>query len=208
MMNSKNTKRATAVIEKILQLSDEEYLQNRIDRPIEKVLSNFEYEANAQITHHHFMNTITHFVGQIYLYGFGNKQHLSQTQAGAEALFIIEKAFGSADVPGYDVAIVEAFTDFGSILTGIARFFISWTRKKHIRWVYTTCLDPLDWQIKCLIAEILIKMWEPFLPPTILSCSPSQLTNVLPQLFDAVQSSESFIQKTMGAGLETEDQLK
>jgi len=44
MTNSENRKRATAIIEKILELTDEEYLQGRIDRPLEKVLAAFEYD--------------------------------------------------------------------------------------------------------------------------------------------------------------------
>ena len=202
MTNSKNIKRATAIIEQILELTDEEYLQARIDKPVENVLAAFEHDINARITHRYFMDTVSDFVRRIYLHGPGISQTLSQSQASAEALFIIENAFGSPHVQGYDAAIIDAFDDFESILNGMAGFIITRTREKHIRWVYSICIDPFDWPTRCLIAEILIRTWKAFLPHSILSCTPNQFADVLPQLFDAVRSTESFVRKTMGTDLE------
>jgi hypothetical protein len=202
MTNSKERKRATAIIEKILELTDEEYLQGRIDRPVEKVLAAFEYDRNALMSHRYFMDTASDFVRRIYLHGPGTSQHLSHTQACTEALIIIEKAFGSHDVQGYDAAIVAAFTDLESVLLRIAEFIISRTRKRHIRWVYATYINPFNWPTRCLIAEILIEKWKPFLPPTILSCTPAQLVDSLPQLFSAAQSTEIMVKKTMTSDTE------
>ena len=202
MTNSEDIKRATAVIEKILELTDEEYLQHRIDRPVEKVLAAFEYDSNASINHIYFIDVVGDFVRRIYLHGPGISQDLSQSQASAEALFIIENAFGSHDVQGYDAAIVDAFNDFESILTRMAGFIIARSRERHIRWVYATCIDPSDWPTKCLIAEILIETWKPFLPPSILSCAPAQLADSLPQLFSAAQSTSITVKKTMATDTE------
>ena len=202
MTNSKNRKRATAILEKILELTDEEYLQRRIDRPVEKVLATFEYDTNARISHRYFMDIVADLVHRIYLNGPGTSQHLSHTQASAEALIIIEKAFGTHDVQGYDTAIVAAFTDIESILARIAEFIISRTRERHIRWIYATCIDPFDWSTRCLIAETLIEKWKPFLPPSILSCTPAQLVDSLPQLFSAAQSTEIMVKKTMTSDTE------
>ena len=202
MTNSKERKRATAIIEKILELTDEEYLQGRIDRPVEKVLAAFEYDRNALMSHLYFMDTASDFVRRIYLHGPGTSQHLSHTQACTEALIIIEKAFGSHDVQGYDAAIVAAFTDLESVLLRIAEFIISRTRKRHIRWVYATYINPFNWPTRCLIAEILIEKWKPFLPPSILSCTPAQLADALPQLLNAAQSTEIMVKKTMTSGTE------
>jgi hypothetical protein len=202
MTNSKNIKRATAIVEQIFELTDEKCLQIKIDRPIEKVLEAFEHDINARITHRYFMDTVSDFVRRIYLSGTGIRQNLSRTQANAEALFVIEKAFGSPQVGGFEAAIVEAFGDFESVLNRLAGFIISWNREKHIRWVYATYLDPSDWRIKCLIAEILIEMWGAFLPPSILSCSPTQFAESLPHLFNALRSTESLVRKTMGTDLE------
>jgi hypothetical protein len=202
MTNSKNTKRANAIIHQIFELTGEEYLQQKIDRPIEEVLSAFEHDFNARITHTYFMDTVSGFVRKMYLKGPGTRQNLSRRQATAEALFIIEKAFGTPQVGGFEAAIVEAFVDFELVLNRLAGFIISWNREKHIRWVYTTTLDPLDWQTKCLIAEILTRMSQAFLPPSILSRSSSQFANALPKLFDVLQSNESIIRKTVGAKLE------
>jgi len=208
MTNSKNRKRATAIIEKILELTDEEYLQRRIDRPVEKVLAAFEYDAKALINHCYFMDIVADFVHRIYLHGLGSSQDLSRSQACTEALIIIEKAFGSYDIQGYDAAIVAAFTDFESILTGMAEFIISRTRGRHIRWVYATCIDPFNWLTRCLIAEILVEKWKPFLPPSILSCTPAQLADALPQLFSAAQSTEIMVKKTMTSDTEFYELLK
>ncbi len=202
MTNSKNRKRTTAIIEKILELTDEEYLQGRIDRPVEKVLAAFEYDRNTLMSHRYFMDIVADLVHRIYLNGPGVSRDLSRSQASAEALLILEQAFGSHDVQGYDTAIVAAFTDFESILTGMAEFIISRTRERHIRWVYTTCIDPFNWPTKCVIAEILVDKWKSFLPPGILSCTPAQLVDALPQLFSAAQSTEIIVKKTMTSDTE------
>ena len=202
MTNSKNRKRATAIIDKILELTDEEYLQPRIDRPVEKVLATFEYDTNARINHRYFMDIVADLVRRIYLNGPGVSRNLSRSQASAEALLIIEKAFGSHDIQGYDAAIVEAFNDFESVLLKIAGFIISRTRKRHTRWVYATYINPFNWPTRCLIAEILIEKWKPFLPPSILSCTPAQLVDSLPQLFSAAQSTEIMVKKTMTSDTE------
>ncbi|MBC8420342.1 MAG: hypothetical protein H8E10_17290 [Desulfobacterales bacterium] len=202
MTNSKERKRAIAIIEKILEFTDEEYLQRRIDRPVEKVFAAFEYDKNARISHRYFMDIVGDFVHRIYLHGPGTSQYLSHTQACAEALLIIEKAFGSHDVQGYDAAIVAAFTDLESVLAKIIEFVISRTRERHIRWVYATCIDPFDWPTRCLVAEILLERWKPFLPPSILSCTPAQLVDALPQLFSAAQSTEIMVKKTMTSDTE------
>jgi len=208
MTNSKNRKRATAITEKILELTDEEYLQRRIDRPVEKVLATFKYDTNARINHRYFMDTVSDFVHRIYLASPGTSQDLSRSEACAEALFIIEKAFGTHDVQGYDAAIVEAFNDFESVLARIAGFIVSRTRERYIRWVYATCIDPFNWRTKCLIAEILVEKWKPFLPPSILSCTSAQLADALPQLFSAAQSTEIMVKKTMTSDTEFYELLK
>lgn len=199
MTNSENSKTATAIINKVLELTDEAYLQRQIDTPIEKVLSDFEIDSNAKITHRNFMDILTDFVGRIHVSGPGSTQYLSRSQASAEAFFIVEKALGTPDVPGYDAALVEAFDDVESVLQKIAGFILFMIRDRHIKWVYATCIGCLDWPTKCLITKILVKKYKAYLPQTILSCSPAQFVDALPQLFSAVQSTESAVKNTLGS---------
>lgn len=202
MTNFRDKKRAVAVIEKVLELTDEEYLQRLIDKPVEKVFASFEFDRNARVSHYYFMDVVGDFVRRIYLDGLGASRNLSRSQARAEALIIIERAYQSQDVQGYYAALAEAFNGIESVLARIAEFIITRTRERHIRWVHSSRIDPFDWPTRCLIAEILIERWGPFLPPDIRSCNSAQLADALPQLFNAVTSTVSIVRKTKGAGIE------
>ena len=202
MTNFRDKKRAVAVIEEVLELTDEEYLQRLIDKPVEKVFASFEFDRNARVSHYYFMDVVGDFVRRIYLDGLGVSQNLSRSQARAEALIIIERAYQSQDVQGYYAALAEAFNGIESVLARIAEFIITRTRERHIRWVHSSRIDPFDWPTRCLIAEILIERWGPFLPPGIRSCNSAQLADALPQLFNAVTSTVSIVRKTTGAGIE------
>ncbi|MBW1781728.1 MAG: hypothetical protein JRL30_13420 [Deltaproteobacteria bacterium] len=201
MTNSKDKKRAGDIIEKILEITHEAYLQKTIDGPVEEALAAFEYDANIQMNYINFINTVTDFLCHIYLKAPGTNQNLSRDQNCAESLLIIDQAFGTHDIRGYEVAFAEAFVDLGSVLSKIAGFIITKRRERYIRWVYTTCIDPLNWPDKCLIAEMFIEKWRSFLPSSILSCTAAQLADVLPQLFKAVQSTEAMVQRTIGSDI-------
>jgi hypothetical protein len=73
------------------------------------------------------------------------------------------------------------------------------TREKHINWVYLSRIAPLDWSTKCQIADILNKLWAPFLPPAVKQFSPAQLAHHLPELINSMRFADGKARKIQHA---------
>jgi hypothetical protein len=197
MRNSKKKEWAEAIIREVLELTDEDYLEGFIDEPVKTILSDFEFDRNAPFSQPHFLYVISDFIQKVYLKGPGIKQDLSQPRACTEALHIIEKAYRNQNVAAYDAALADAVYDISLVLARMSEFIIARNRKMHMDWVYRTRIDHLGWTDRCLIAEILLNQWGPFLPPRIRSCAPAHLADAILQLLDLICSSETFVKKTM-----------
>ena len=202
MKNSKDKEKADAIIKDVLELTDEEYLQALIDEPVKKILSGFEFDRNACFSNQHFLHVLTGFVHRIYLKGPGIKQDLSQSGACAEALNIIEMVYRNYDSPAYDAAIADAIEDVSNVLARMTEFIISRLRKIHIGWVYRSQIDLLNWPDKCLITELLISQWAPYLPPMICSSRPNHLADAIPHLLKLISSNNHIINKRIATGID------
>jgi hypothetical protein len=62
MTNSEGERKAAAIIEEVFEKTSEEYLQLRIDKPIEKAAASFEFDRDAAITHQFFTQVTGDFV--------------------------------------------------------------------------------------------------------------------------------------------------
>jgi len=202
MKNSKDKEKADAIIEEVLELTDEEYLRHCIDEPVETILAGFEFDRNARFSNQHFLDVMAGFVQRLYLKGPGIKQDLSHPGACAEALNIIEKVYRNQDSPAYDAAIVDAIDDISNVLARTTEFITNRLRKIHLQWVYRSRIDLQNWPARCLIAEILISQWAPYLPPEIRSCRPTHLADAIPNLLKLISANNSIINKRIATGID------
>jgi len=202
MINLKARHKAVAIIDEVLELTAEEYLHRQIVEPLENSHIKFSFDKTVPFTHQNFIRITGELVQHIYKHGLAIKRTLSISQACREALAIIEKGYESQEVRGYDAAYLDASKPDGLefVLTWITGFIITRTRDRHIKWIYTSRIDPIDWHTKCLMAEILLKQWGPFLPSGVFACTPSQLAPFLPDLFRKISSSDNIVQKSMSGG--------
>lgn len=202
MRNSKDKKKADAIIEEVLELTDEEYLERFVDEPVEAILAGFEFDRNARFSNQHFLDVMAGFVQRLYLEGPGIKQNLSHLGACAEALNIIETVYRNQDSPAYDAAIVDAIDDISNVLARMTEFITNRLRKIHLRWVYRSRIDLLNWHARCLIAEILISQWASYLPPMICSSKPIHLADAIPHLLKLISANNSIINKRITTGID------
>jgi len=200
MMNSKA--KANIVINDIFTLIDGEYFNHFIDEPIDKAMNSFVFKDTETVTTRSFIRITGRFVRHIYKYGLGIKQDLSDPQARAIALNILEEGYQGPHARGYEAALLDAsdseLTGIEFILTQMADYIKIAARQKHVRCVFLSQIEYLDWNTRCLIAEILLEKWERFLPPNILGCSSSQLASHLPELINSLSSIEGTVEKLMG----------
>jgi len=203
MTNSKGKHKAQQMIKNILEITDEEYLYQNIHRPIEETFEKFEFDREIPLSHEQFIHTVSELLRQIYRYSFSPQQIMTASQARAEALAILEEGYQSyqnARDHGYDAAFSDASDtqDNGLefVLSQLVELIITRARYRHIEWIYATRLEMIDWQTKCLMAEIMLDRWKPFLPQSILSCSPSQLADYLSDLIDVILSSDRIVRRS------------
>ena len=201
MTNSDEKRDAERIIQEVLDLIREEYLLRLIDEPIEAAAARFEFDGSASITPEGFHRVMGDFVAHVYRHGLSVHRLMSRSPARAEALELMEQGYQNVYVRGYDAALLDALNPqhdgLGLVLGQLTQFIAAMARARHIRWVYGTRIDPLDWSLRCLIAEILLNDWGPFLPPGILSYAPSQLADHLPDLFNLLSSTDRMVNQML-----------
>ena len=192
--------RAEKIVDEILRLTDEEYLQCLIDEPIEKAAFEFEFEEIKPVTHRTFLSVTASFVRHIYKGALLVPKTLSLAQAGAEAIAILEDTYQNVDTKGYYAAFIDASirqSGLEFVLAHMAESIASTERAKHLRWACARLMDPWEWPERCLMAEILLERWKPFLPPQIKDCSPAQLVDHLPEWISTLHGVDSMVKKFM-----------
>lgn len=206
MTNSEFKHKAQQIIKNILEITDEDYLYRYIDRPIEETFEKFEFDRKIPMTHKQFIHTASELLRQIYRKSLSPQQIITASQARAEVLIILEKGYQSARDHGYDAAFLDASdtlnNGLASVLSQLVELITTRARDRHIKWIYATHLEMIDWKTKCLVAEIMLDHWKPFLPQCILSCSPAQLADDLPHLIDVLLSSDRIFIKLADGYLE------
>ena len=199
-MNSRNE--AAAAIDEVLKLTSDEYLHQQIDSPIEKAYINFSFDGTVPVSHQDFTRITGELVSYLYKYGPGVKRTLSKSQACIDALDIMEEGYGIPGARGYDAAYLSVLEPDGleSILVWMTGFIIARARDRYIKWINTSRIVPLDWGDKCLMAEILLEQWGPFLPPGVLACKPAQLAAFLPELLGNIGSADTIVRENLNSG--------
>jgi hypothetical protein len=195
--------KAAEIVHEVLELIDEQYLYQFIDKCIEEAAAEFNYKRKPAMTHQDFIHVIGDFIHHIYKTGFWIRQIISIKQARAEAVALLEKYYQGPYSSGYDTAFLDLLNSkldgLEFILSQIAEIIKASTREKHIQWVYLSRITPLDWSTRCEISKILIKRWAPFLPPNLRQSSPVQIADHLPELFAVMRSADGDFRKILHA---------
>jgi len=127
-------------------------------------------------------------------------------KALGEAVTILEEGYQAAHAQGYYAAFLDAsdpiLNGLESVLAQVARHITERARTRHIRWVCASRIGLADWPTRCLIAEILLNRWEPFLPETVRICSPAQLANHIAELIKVVLSVNRMVNKMMDSNMD------
>jgi hypothetical protein len=206
MTNSEWKRKANAIIEEVFEKAGEEYLQLRIDEPVEKAAASFEFDRDAQVTYQSFTQVTTEFVRHMYGQGLLPGQEISSVEACAEAVAILEEGYQSPHGRGYYAAFLDASNQKLDgpeyVLAQMARYINVKARTRHIRWIYASRMELADWPTRCLIAEILLKRWEPFLLPNVRACHPAQLAHLLSELINLVLSTNGTVSKMLNANID------
>jgi hypothetical protein len=194
MRSCETDERAREIVDGMVELLDEEWLQREIDAPIDLVLAAFSFDEHLPFSHQFFHRTIGDFVRRLYQRGLRLKQNLTSKQARVEALHIL-RDYEGLDARGYEAAFYDAAHEepegIQKILQQMAELVKAREREKHLRWAFHADLDPCDWQTKCQVVAFLVTLLSPWLPALVRNCPTAQLVNRLPDLLLLYIAEES-----------------
>ncbi len=160
MMNSEPTRKAEDILRALTERLDEDVLKREIDDLIDRAAADFVFDFDGCVSHRLFNKVIAAFVRHIYRYGLRLAMNLSPSQAGAEAISILDRGYQGIRVRGYDAALAVALgkhrENMKHVLEQITEIIKASQRDMYTRWVFVQCLSQLDWQTRRRITEILL----------------------------------------------------
>lgn len=182
------------IVDSLLAELAEHRLTQEIDDPIDTAAAEFVQSPGPVRSQGAFLGEVTRLVQHIYESGLRVPQRLSPIQARAEAVALLEQAYRSTHVVGYEAALLDA-TGPGDqglelVLTRLTEIVKAAEREKCVGRVCADHLTGCSWTERCAIAERLVaEFWE-FLPGDVRRCHPAQLADEIPLLINVHLDSE------------------
>lgn len=149
------------ILEKLFVLLCEERIAKEIDKLIDIAAHNFGLKIKIPINHSTFNQHLSAFVCHLYRNGVALPRDLTDQDALAEAIFLLEEYYQNEDAKGYDKALLDAvLTDvngFELVLFSLADAIKTVERKKYIQWVFADNFSNLSWSLRQRIVAFYLK---------------------------------------------------
>lgn len=203
MIRFSDLNKVDRILAEVASLIKAENLERLFDGPIRASAKEFKFDRTAQITHPVFLDTISSFVQYVYCRAWTPRQHLSLSQAGAEAILLLEKHYRNNAATGYDAAYLDAlnptFYGIEFILEYFTQLFIHAARNHYVQWVFHSRIDGLEWSKRRELAAKLIGIWQSIEPQGLKRVNPSQMADHCAALLLSLISSEDHISHTLSS---------
>ena len=201
MMNLNKKVEVEKILDRVLKLLDDEIIQRTIDLPIREATAGFEFHKIEHITYERFIKEIGKLIQHVYLNGLNTKRKLTQKQAEAEAISVLQMGYQSAYGKGFYAAYLDSqnnnFDGLEFILNQISEIIVQMTRDRYVHWVITTQIQSLDWHIRCRMVETFQKAQLSNLPQTLKNCPPAMFADHLPDLIKVLITADHTITHLM-----------
>ena len=180
---------------------NEDYLAQRIDKTLEQLAADFKFVENGQLSYGEFIDLIGAFVGHLYRKG-GLKRSLTQPQANAEAIYIVESGYQSPALDRLDHAFLDAQEHgISHIFSFLVSFVGDLTKQSHVSFVMKCNLNSLVWSDKVRGTKILLDDWKNFLPLQMQAEPAENYADQLPQLFKMISEINYQAERSFNRGL-------
>ena len=201
MTNSKTKKSTETIVSIVFKLLNEYNIAKKIMYPIDKAVSSFTYSKVIPLTNNRFISIISDFVSHVYEHGMPVRQILNDRQAGAQAIYLLERGYQNTYDKGYEAAYTDIMHsdlyDIDDLLSHLAEIIKSDTNTNYTNWVFNRHLHHVEWNIKCDIVEHLQKQWKDFLGENVIKLSLFEKASNLPNLFTLILESMGEIEKIL-----------
>jgi len=152
------------ILDRAVELLDEEYLTRTIDVPLERTSETFilrEGSTCATANELDLLPRLGLYLQFLYAHGLRVPRRLPACQAEAEAVFLLESDYQSASGRGYEAALVDAREHGQEGVLFLCGFLLEAVkreqRRKHVNWVTKCSVDPLDWDQKVTFTQLLLE---------------------------------------------------
>ena len=186
MMSTDLKERAEQIIANICGLLDESVLQQKINEPITRAVNAFQHKEEFPISHKAFHRIIGDFTRHIYESGLKTPWKMSLAGPGATAISLLEDHYQGTYATGYAAARRDAIDPdqqgIDLVLHRLAESIKTIEREQYTHWIFARYLQPVDWELRCMIAWILLDRYQEFLPFQVCQCRPAQLADQIPSI--------------------------
>jgi len=166
-------------LDQLVELMDEDLIYQRIIRPLDNAFVYFSLPYINHVTHEVFNSILSDFFQHINQYG-PNTRKLSKDEALQEGMWFLERYYQSTKASGYDAAYLDAIQiSVDYVLEQIIEFMKSVEKGKYLNWIFTTIVDPMEWDLKRKIAEEIVERFSHLFAPDVRIWSIGQLVNNL-----------------------------
>ncbi len=189
------------IINEVFRLIDDEYIYRRIQMPIEKAVQRYTFNGKEISTFESFNANLLEFIWHLQTNGYSTA-FTSKQMAISEVIQLLDMGYRNAVSNGYYSAFLDAvnpeINGMENVLTQLANIIISVGKQKHIQWIYDTHIRQLDWELKKRIVSALLSEWGKYLPVNLQKLSSYQLTEIIPELMDAILTIKLRIDQSLG----------
>ena len=186
--------RATRILDRLIDLLDEERLTHLIDEPIDQALEDFRFPDAAEYSQELFHRTFAGFLQQLYGKALQPGRRISTSAALDEAISILEHDYRGMQASGYYGALLDAADPSQGgiqlVLARLAELVKNRRRQIYVRWVAARYIDPADWHTKCALAAMLIRQCQGWMPLELKRCPAEELADFIPELLQLHMGTE------------------
>ena len=186
---------ASQIIDRITAMLDASQLQALIDEPIDRAAAAFPADLSQPCSHTRFHSLIGQFMRHLYDNNMACMRRLSEAEARAEAVSLLDQAYESPHAKGYHAALLDAadpsHAGMEIVLTSLTEIIKARMRQAYTRWALARCIDPADWPAQCAMAAVLLRRYSAIRPPQLLQSSPAQWAGRVPELLSLCQAPSS-----------------
>jgi len=183
---SKMAHDVTEIIETLLKLLCPERVYRDVEQPIDKTSAEFQAITDSTMTYTIFNEIIADFVKLIYGNALRFPRMLSDREALAEAIHLLDK-FTDAEGPDrygaiLSIVITGGPEELNKILFQLAEIIKDIERQKYNRWVFTCHFQNLEWKRQCHIVSSYKESLRQSLPEELQRLKPEQLVDYFEEL--------------------------
>lgn len=156
-MTSSDSQKARSLLQAIVAALDPGTLKKIIDAPVEAAAEKLLCVIPQPSSCKEFNSTICSFVTQIYSEASLTKRVLSRGEAFALGVQLLNDGYGAAGRKGYEYALMDVLQDGSQEMDAVLRIVLEGIKAKeqhlYAKWVCVRYLEPLEWPMKCALAE-------------------------------------------------------